>query len=570
MSRITKRDGITRTSIALAFLLGCCLAIPTNAQNAEVEAAQKVSQSAEEKADKTAEDAQSSAENIQKQLDDQKSSGAQTQATLTDMQRMLEQQQKLIEAQKKEIDRQQETLNKQSEQLKTTADLLTNMQTQIDQMSTQQTVTLSDDDVAMRKRLSDLESQVSKIPDDPSSMLADENFPGAIRVPGSAGSFKIGGYVKANIVKNFDPLQEKDRFIVGSIPVTDTDATAAAKETSLTANQSRINIDYRQQTDQGNLRAFIEGDFTEDDDTFRLRHAYGQFRDVLAGKTWSAFYDGEAAPEEVDFEGINGRVIVRQTQVRYFPQIGKDWRWMISIEDPAPEVTGGDGVSDLPDIVTSIRRDWFKRWHMKTALIVRQLKATNNEGVTTGGQECTPITGTAPGDTDIAGCTAIANAGAEDKETAWGVTASGRVKVPWFNEDDNLIFQLNYGDGIGRYINDLSSINSLGIDGGQDAVIDPATGKMDALSVFGGYLAFQHWWADQIRSTFLISAVNVDNEDSQTDDAYHKTRRASANLIWSPIPNVDIGTEFMWGERENNNGESGNATQLQFEALFRF
>ena len=53
---------------------------------------------------------------------------------------------------------------------------------------------------------------------------------------------------------------------------------------------------------------------------------------------------------------------------------------MISLEDPDPQVTGAEGVSDLPDLVTSIRRDWFERWHVKSALLLRQIGAVNNAG----------------------------------------------------------------------------------------------------------------------------------------------------------------------------------------------
>jgi hypothetical protein len=538
------------------------------AQKTADETAKKVDQASAEAASKQT----TSAAELQKQLDAQSAliatqaaSSSSANAILADLQRALDEQKQLIEAQKKQIEEQQA-------QIQATSSLLTNMQSQIDQLKQEEQQMLSDEEVAMRQKMAELESQISKIPDDPSTLLADDNFPGGIRVPGTTAAYKIGGYVKASLVKNYDPLVTQDRFIVGSIPVTPDDEEALAAELSMTANQSRVNFDYRQQSDVGDLRAFVEGDFGGDGNTFRLRHAFGQFRDLLAGKTWSAFYDAEAAPEEVDFEGINGRVIVRQTQIRYFPQIGKNLRLMVSLEDPNPQVTGGSGVSDYPDLVASIRRDWFSRWHVKSALLVRQIGAIANNGVDQNGQSCDP------GITNLA-CVPIVNAGEKQKVFGWALTASGNVQVPWWNENDNFLFQLNYGEGIGRYLNDLSSVTSLGIDGGQDAVINPATGEMKALPAFGGYLAFQHWWAKSLRSTFLYSLVNVNNLDFQPATAYHQTQRASANIIWSPISNIDLGAEFLWGERSNNGAdpapgsagaESATATQLQLEAVYRF
>ena len=60
------------------------------------------------------------------------------------------------------------------------------------------------------------------------------------------------------------------------------------------------------------------------------------------------------------------------------------------------------------------------------------------------------------------------------------------MNVPLWGEDDNPLFQLNYGDGIGRYINDLGSV------GGQDVVFDPVTEELKAHTAFGAYLSFQH------------------------------------------------------------------------------
>ena len=99
-------------------------------------------------------------------------------------------------------------------------------------------------------------------------------------------------------------LQIKDRFIVGSIPVGIDDTTGDEAQSSVTADQSRLNFDLRQPSEYGIFRAFIEGDFAGSDESFRLRHAFGQWRRVISGKTWTTFMDPDASPEEVDFEGL--------------------------------------------------------------------------------------------------------------------------------------------------------------------------------------------------------------------------------------------------------------------------
>lgn len=285
----------------------------------------------------------------------------------------------------------------------------------------------------------------------------------------------------------------------------------------------------------GPLRAFIEGDFAASGDTFRLRHAYGQFRKVLAGKTWSTFVDSQAVPDDIDFEGLNGRINVRQAQLRFSPSIGENLELAFAIEDPNPDVTGGAGLTKVPDLVVSLRRPMLNRWHVRSALLLRKISARPDDNPS--------VTGSADG---------------------WGLSASGRLNVPQWGDADNLLFQLNYGDGIGRYINDLGSVR------GQDAVFDPVTGKLETLTAFGAYASFQHWWPEKLRSTFVVGFTDVDDLDFQPDDAYHQTRRVTANLLFSPIPRVDIGAELLWGERTNKDGNTGDAVQMQFAARYIF
>ncbi len=369
--------------------------------------------------------------------------------------------------------------------------------------------------------------------DDPSrDMLKD--FTGAWRLPGTGAALAIGGFVKTDVVYNFDPLQIADRFIVGSIPVGVGEPTGDEAQSSITANQSRLNFDLREPTDFGIMRAFIEGDFTGNGDTFRLRHAFGQWRRMLAGKTWSTFVDPEASPEEIDFEGLNARINVRQSQIRLMPKFGEKYELQFAVEDPNPEVQNGTGVNRAPDVVLAGRFEPNKRLHMKLALLARQIRAQSDTG----------------GITDQFG---------------WGTSLSGRFNTPRFDDRDKMLFQLNYGNGIGRYVNDLSSI------GNYDGIFDPATGDLQLFHVITGYASWQHWWGvEHLRSNFTFGVVDVDNPGFLVGDAYQSTLRASSNLLWSPIPRIDIGGEYLWGSRQNEDGESGDATQLQFAVKYRF
>ena len=446
-------------------------------------------------------------------------------AEIRELREMLAEQNLQLSVQRELIDSQQEEIAKQRA-------LLQSVQARLDRLAAKQNVDPSQENTEQAPQSAGPDELVAE---EPESTSFGEDFRGSIPIPDSDAAIKVVGFVKMSGVYTLDPLGSEDRFVVGLIPVGDSNADFNDSEVKVSARQSRLGIEIRDSTSYGPLRAFVEGDFAGVGDTYRLRHAFGQFRHILAGKTWSTMVDNRATPEEIDFEGINGRIQVRQTQIRYFPKFGRNLDLLIGLEDPAPDVTGGQGVSQYPDFVASVRRNWSDRWHVKTSLLLRQIEAKWDL------------------DTSVA-----------DSTFGWGFSVSGKVGLGISDERDNILFQLNYGDGIGRYINDLQEV------GGQDAEFSPLTGELETLNVFSGYVAYQHWWQESLRSTLTYSWVDVENLDFQDDSAYAKTDRAIINLLWSPVTRVDVGAEFLWGQRENKDGTDGTARQLQIGAKYRF
>jgi hypothetical protein len=368
--------------------------------------------------------------------------------------------------------------------------------------------------------------------DDPTRVLLN-SLPGAMRLPGTNTVMKWGGYVKSAVVKSFDPLASDDRFITGAIPVTVTEGIE--EQTTLSVQQSRLNLDMREPTRVGLLRAFVEGDFAGGDgETFRLRHAFGQRGNVLAGKTWSGFVDRSSSPEEVDFEGLNGRINVRQAQFRFQPGFGRKYEMAVSIEDPSPEVTNGKGVSQVPDLVVSGRVNLRNNFHTRLAVLLRQVRAQPDSNPD-----------------DVA------------KEFGYALQLSSSVDVPLFNDRDKIMFQVNVGKGYGRYVNDLNSVGDF------DGVFD-ANGELELIDVLAGYVSAQHWWRNNLRSNFTIGYVELDNPSFVDDSFYKSTKRVSGNLFWTPTPRFDLGAELLWGEKETEGGDSGTASQFQFAARYLF
>ncbi len=389
---------------------------------------------------------------------------------------------------------------------------------------------------------------------DPSNTVFDPDFPGAWHLPGSTAAMKIGGFVNLSLVNSFDPVLITDRFIVGSIPADGEKVTGARAGMDVTASQTRLNFEVREQTRHGTLRAFIEGDFEGQSEAFRLRHAFGQYNYLLAGKTWSTFANVNALPEEVDFEGVNGVVLRRQPQLRVFPEFGRDFSFVFSIEEPDTDVSNGSGTKGNWDLVAAVDRLPFGQlgdWNYRVSAILRDLRG--QYGADGEGNPDNPLE--------------------ESSTTGWGITTSGQKSFYGWGEGDFIQWQLTYGEGIGRYLNDLSTV------GGGDAVFDPS-GNLRALPILAGFLSYRHHWASVPwflddwpgiwRSNFILSWIDVDNYDFQEDNAYNQTWRTSANLLYFPTQNLRLGAELLWGQRKNKDGSTGDATQLQLSARYNF
>jgi DcaP outer membrane protein len=449
-------------------------------------------------------------------------------------------QQRQLERQTAQLSQQAESLGRQQTQIDAQADAIRALQTRVDRgPASGEAAAPSEDEQSVRARLEAVESEPGNLRDEETTTTYDVGeFTGAFALPGTNAALRVGGFVKVNSVQSLAALGSQNRFIVGTIPTHG--PGSGDPEAALTAQQSRLSFELRDNTSVGAVRAFLEGDFAGAGDTLRLRHAFGQFQELLVGKTWTTFMDVDSSPEEVDFEGVNGRINVRQPQIRWFPSIGNHLNLELALEDPAPDITGGDGVSQIPDFIASIRTSaprllFSDAWQFKSALLLRNLKARwdidpNHTETTVG----------------------------------WAVNFSTRRPILKWDPRDNLALQVSYGGGYGRYVNDLGTV------GGQDAVFDDSTGDMETLAVLSTFVSFQKWWRDGLRSTFIASYVDVDNPEFQPGDAYSHTNRISGNVIWSPVPRIDIGAELLWGKRTDKDGSSGDASQIQLSARYRF
>lgn len=398
---------------------------------------------------------------------------------------------------------------------------------------------------AANERLKKLEETTRKLPET-ADVVSAGDFPGSLRIPGTNAALKIGGRVQVTLVDSFSAIGSGDRFVTSSIPVAGTATPTEEARLVMTAIPSRFNIDVRSPSKAGDVRAFIEADFAGSNGTLRLRHAFAQWDRLLVGQTWSTFSDPEAEPDSIDFEGLNAISLFRPVQVRYTQPLGDKLALAVSLENPKPEVADATGVNKLPDLVARLRWDAGRKLldfgflrkvgHIQAAVVLRQIRVSPN------GTPQQPIVSTA----------------------GYGLGVSGRLNTGWIFEADDLVFSAYVGRGMARYITDLDSF------GGQDAVIDPATGSLEALTVAAAYGGYEVGWNKHLRSTFQVGWVRVGNLGIQPDTSLEKTLRGSANLIWTPLPQLDFVAELLGGKRWNKDGSSGEALQFQVGTRYFF
>ena len=294
------------------------------------------------------------------------------------------------------------------------------------------------------------EQSPSRVPELPPDLVSSGEFPGSFAIPGSDAALKIGGLVRVNWVSTYDAMLVDDRFQASAIPMPGTPDADRGGRVNVIATPSRFNFDLRTPTGVGYMRAFIEGDFAGSGNTLRLRHAYGQWRRLIFGQTWSTFSDPEAEPDGIDFEGLNAIVLFRQPQIRWSFPLSTRLRMAFALEDPRPDVTDATPVNQVPDFVARLRWEPRRGGHIQLSGLMRQLRA---EATVEGGVDQIVATG------------------------AVGLNVSGRLPFPFTGTRDQLLFQHNGGHGIGRYIADLTSL------GGQDGVFDPNANTLRALDV---------------------------------------------------------------------------------------
>jgi hypothetical protein len=275
-----------------------------------------------------------------------------------------------------------------------------------------------------------------------------------------------------------------------------------------------------------------------------LRHAYGSWGPFLGGQTNSAFMDIDIFPNVVDYWGPPGMVFLRTPQVRFTFLDGEDMRAAVALENAGNDIDTGNIRTIDPSLADSIRAReevpdltghfrYMGGWgHVQVAGILRDV------GYETVGDP----------------------AGPNGSKTGWGINLTSNIKV---GERNKFLLGFVTGDGIASYMNDGGM--DLAPENEPENALEAKAVPLEGLSLY-----YDHYWNDQFSSSVGWSRTQVDNTSFQDPSAFHHGDYASVNVLYTPADSLLFGVEALWGEREDNDGSSGEDLRIQFSAKYSF
>jgi hypothetical protein len=359
----------------------------------------------------------------------------------------------------------------------------------------------------------------------------DPSLPGFFRLPGTQSFLKISGFFKTDFIYDGKPAGDPERFIPSRFPV----GLPGANNTTISIRPTRMNLDFRVPVGAvGDVRFFVEADlFGSDATTPHLRHAYTQVKNLLIGQTFSNFADPDAWTDGLDFQGPNAQVVLLNPQLRYTVGLAERTSVSFSVEKAS---------SDIP---------------FKTPTFNALPNSPEPDGTVRLVQQ------TAGGHIQAAGLFRAISAylpnGKSDSVFGWGVMVTGAQKI---YKRDMLTYQIAYGAGMERYVNDISG---LGID---VAVVSSYQPHLRAVPVVAPYFGYQHYWGSKVRSSVIYGFDQVNNTAYQPGSTYHKSDYMAGNLIWNVFGSLNMGTEFLYGWVKYKDNSSANAPRIMFSAKY--
>ncbi|ENX48919.1 hypothetical protein F943_01312 [Acinetobacter ursingii NIPH 706] len=364
--------------------------------------------------------------------------------------------------------------------------------------------------------------------------------PGWLTLPDGQTQVKLYGNVRVDAAYDFKGTTGGINNKTGQVPLNKDNPTEDSLNVS--AAPTRIGLDIARQTDLGELTGKIEADFWGDgtsngDGKLRIRHAYASLGKWLAGQTTSPFVNTDTSPDLIDFTGPMGGGTQRNVQVRYTQPIDANQKVLVALEGGDVENGKTAGGSRFPALTA--RYD-IKTSDSKGLLQVHGLAHENRVST---------------------------NDSNDEEKWGWGLGVGGKYQ---FTPKDAIMANYYHVKGDSRYILYSGQTNTAYTTTGDGKTTDYDIHNNEFDTAQIGY---QRNWSPKLRSAFSLAGMwfKDDNTYAENNQSYNKTLyNAIANIIYTPVKNVDLGAEYTYGQRETFAGDKGDLSRINFLTRYSF
>lgn len=291
----------------------------------------------------------------------------------------------------------------------------------------------------------------------------------------------------------------------------------------------------------GNYMAYFQADFSGYNHTgFRIKKAYLTVGDWTAGYTTTTFEDTKAEPSTVDGAGPNGINSKKNMLVRYMHTFKKHWTIAASLEFPTQSIDIGtdNQVAKsnpyIPDVAAFAQYQWGGgHSHLRLSGLLRTLTYRDLVKMQ------------------------------NKRLNGWALQISS-VLNPVSPLDIFLIGSL--GKGHASYTTDLGN-------GNFDLVPSDVAGELYAPLSTGFVAGVQYFYTPKLYSNIAFSqqVYYPKKQKMDTDsDLYRYGLYAVGNLFWDITPRFEVGFEYLYGLRRNQDGRHKSADRLMVQMMLSF
>lgn len=351
-------------------------------------------------------------------------------------------------------------------------------------------------------------------------------------------AFGIGGYIKGTAHYDFcGSVDDGPSFVTHDIPVPNRSDQNQAL--GATFNHSVVFMQLVGTTSRfGNYEVYVMTRFSGNGPNgygLEVKKAYLKLGNLLAGYNLSPWMDFAASTPGIDDQNPSGEAFAYSAQVQYAPRFGRHWSASFALQIPDPSLTLTAQTKKIsqrvPDLSSHIQYNWNGgRSHVRFAamlrnLVYRDLADGNNRFV-----------------------------------TGYGLMLSGSFGI---GRQLSLLYQANYGKGMGSYITDLGGY-------GFDLIPTATPGRLKAPRSLAFEIGTRLDITRQLFLTACYSQARVYGQQAMGRDAYRYGQYASLSGFYDLLGDLRLGLQYIYGNRADLSGVHGHANRVNAMIQYSF